>query len=210
MPDSAAGWRIEPPVSVPIPNGAWNAATAAAEPPLRAARDHVQVPGVAHRSERGPLVRRAHRELVHVRLAEDHGAGVSQPLGDVGVVRGDVALEDPRARGALAARHRDEVLQRDRQAEQRMEGVERRSSLGAGRGEAGVGRVRLGQRLLPLDHQPRVEGVVLALRDLEMRERQLARRDLAGPQARGQLVAEEASRRPPAIRRRRRGSAARR
>ena len=34
MPDSAAGWRIEPPVSVPIPNGAWYAATAAAEPPL--------------------------------------------------------------------------------------------------------------------------------------------------------------------------------
>ena len=33
-PHSAAGCRIEPPVSVPIPSGAWNAATAAAEPPL--------------------------------------------------------------------------------------------------------------------------------------------------------------------------------
>src|SRR5487761_138320 len=33
MPHTAAGWRIEPPVSVPVANGASNAATAAAEPP---------------------------------------------------------------------------------------------------------------------------------------------------------------------------------
>jgi hypothetical protein len=34
MPQSEAGWRIEPPVSVPIAQGASPAATAAAEPPL--------------------------------------------------------------------------------------------------------------------------------------------------------------------------------
>ena len=33
MPVIAAGWRIEPPVSVPIASGASNAASAAAEPP---------------------------------------------------------------------------------------------------------------------------------------------------------------------------------
>jgi hypothetical protein len=33
MPHSAAGWRIEPPVSVPVAAGARRAATAAAEPP---------------------------------------------------------------------------------------------------------------------------------------------------------------------------------
>ncbi len=33
MPVNAAGWRIEPPVSVPIASGASNAASAAAEPP---------------------------------------------------------------------------------------------------------------------------------------------------------------------------------
>ncbi len=33
MPHRAAGWRMEPPVSVPIDNGAWKALTAAAEPP---------------------------------------------------------------------------------------------------------------------------------------------------------------------------------
>ena len=32
-PHTAAGWRMEPPVSVPMPSGASNAATAAEEPP---------------------------------------------------------------------------------------------------------------------------------------------------------------------------------
>ena len=50
---------------------------------------------------------------------------VAQPLGDVRVVRRAVALEDPRAGGALAAGHGDEVLERDRDAEQRLEPVER-------------------------------------------------------------------------------------
>jgi hypothetical protein len=33
MPQNAAGWRIEPPVSVPVAAGARRAAMAAAEPP---------------------------------------------------------------------------------------------------------------------------------------------------------------------------------
>ena len=33
MPESAAGWRIEPPVSVPVAAGTSRAATDAAEPP---------------------------------------------------------------------------------------------------------------------------------------------------------------------------------
>ena len=33
MPVKAAGWRIEPPVSVPVTPGAIPAATAAADPP---------------------------------------------------------------------------------------------------------------------------------------------------------------------------------
>src|SRR5678815_505911 len=33
MPQKLAGWRIEPPVSVPVAAGAMRAATAAAEPP---------------------------------------------------------------------------------------------------------------------------------------------------------------------------------
>ncbi len=33
MPENEAGWRIEPPVSVPVAPNATRAATAAAEPP---------------------------------------------------------------------------------------------------------------------------------------------------------------------------------
>ena len=39
MPVTAAGWRIEPPVSVPVASGASYAATAAEEPPDGAAGD---------------------------------------------------------------------------------------------------------------------------------------------------------------------------
>ena len=44
MPVTAAGWRIEPPVSVPMASGASNAATAAAEPPP-------EPPGIRSRSQ---------------------------------------------------------------------------------------------------------------------------------------------------------------
>ena len=57
-----------------------------------------------------------------------------------------VALEDPRAGGALAARDRDEVLERDRDAQQRVEGRDGVGALGARRGEPRVGRVGLGER----------------------------------------------------------------
>ena len=163
----------------PSETGAWYAATATAEPPL-------DPPGTVSRShgfDDGPvgavLVRRAHRELVHVRLAEQDGADVAQPLGDVGVVRRDVALEDPRAGGALAALDRDQVLERDRDAEQRVEGPDRVVALAAGGGQPGVGGVGLGERTLAVDREPRVERPVLALGGVEVGLGQLARRQLA-------------------------------
>ena len=191
MPDSAAGWRIEPPVSVPIPNGTWYAATAAAEPPLLPAGHRVEVPRVADRPERRALVRRAHRELVHVRLAEEHRAGVAQALGDVGVVRRDVALEDPRARRALAAGDRDEVLERDRHA-RAADGAPRprpapRARAAASRASAASACASAVSRSID---EPGVERAVLALGDLEVRQRQLARRDLARAQPCGERVPE--------------------
>ena len=84
-----------------------------------AARDAIERPRIGRRAVGGVLGRRAHRELVHVGLAEDDRAGVAQALGDVGVVRRAIALEDPRAGRALAALDRHEVLERDRDAEQR-------------------------------------------------------------------------------------------
>ena len=70
MPHSPAGWRIEPPVSVPIASGTMPAATHAAEPPLEPPGVRVEVPGIVRHLKRRVLGRAAHRELVHVRPAE--------------------------------------------------------------------------------------------------------------------------------------------
>ncbi len=131
--------------------------------------DRVEVPGVAHRAVGAVLVRRAHRELVHVRLAEDHRPGIAEPLGDVGVVWRDVALEDPRSGRRLAALDRDEVLEGDGDAEERRQRLEGAAPLRPGRGDPGVGRVGLAEGAFAVDRQPRVEDPVLALGDGEMR-----------------------------------------
>ncbi len=47
IPQRAAGWRMEPPVSVPIAHGARPAATAAAEPPLEPPGTRVRSHGLA-------------------------------------------------------------------------------------------------------------------------------------------------------------------
>jgi hypothetical protein len=114
------------------------------------------------------LGRRAHRELVHVRLADDDRADVPEPLGDVGVVRRSIALEDARTRGALPALDRDQVLERDRYAQQRVEGVHGGRALTTSRFEPGVGGAGLGQRAVAVDGQPGVQAVVLALGKIEM------------------------------------------
>ena len=46
MPQNAAGWRIEPPVSDPSAAGASRAATAAAEPPLDPPGTHAGFQGL--------------------------------------------------------------------------------------------------------------------------------------------------------------------
>ena len=86
----------------------------------RAARDPRAVPRVAHRAVARVLVRRAHRELVHVRLAEQPRARVAEPAHRGRRVRRPVALEDPRAGGGLDALGAEEVLDRDRQPAQRL------------------------------------------------------------------------------------------
>ena len=47
MPHIEAGWRMLPPVSVPIASGAWKAATAAAEPPELPPGTRVRSQGLA-------------------------------------------------------------------------------------------------------------------------------------------------------------------
>ena len=74
----------------------------------RAARHALGVPGVARRAEGRVLGRRAHRELVHVRLAEQRQAGLLASRGNGRVEDGDVAVEDLRARSRLDALRRDQ------------------------------------------------------------------------------------------------------
>ena len=74
------------------------------------------VPRVEHRAEGGVLVRRAHRELVLVGLAEQRRARLGEARDDRRRVRRAVALEDPRARLARHALGAEEVLDGERHA----------------------------------------------------------------------------------------------
>ena len=114
-PTKDAGWRIEPPVSVPVAAGARHAATAAAEPPELPPGTARDVPRVLHRAEGRVLVRRAHRELVHVGLAEEHRAGAIELLDHVRVVGRDEVREDLRAARRAPALGAEEILVRDRE-----------------------------------------------------------------------------------------------
>ena len=144
------------------------------------AGDGVEVPRVADRAVGRVLVRRAHRELVHVRLAEEDGAGRPEPLRDVGVVGRAIALEDSRPGGALAALDADEVLERDRDAVERMEPARGRLPVPTRSRRAGRRRRRPGARApVAVDGQPRIERMVLALGRVEMGDRELARGDVA-------------------------------
>ena len=84
-----------------------------------AAGDAAAVPGVEDRPVGGVLVRAAHRELVHVGLAEDAGAGGVEAAHRGRRVGRQVALEDPRAGGGRRALGGEDVLDRDRDAAER-------------------------------------------------------------------------------------------
>src|SRR3954453_8070795 len=112
IPHRAAGWRIDPPGSGPSAHGPSAAATGAGpEPPrperarggggaaaTRAAGHARAIPRVEHRPEGRVLVRRAHRELVLFRLAEQWPPRLGELAHDRRGVRRAVALEDLRAR----------------------------------------------------------------------------------------------------------------
>ena len=82
----------------------------------RAAGDAGQVPRVVGRTVGAVLGGGAHRELVHVGLAEDRQAGRAEPSHDRGVVRRDPALEDPRPAGRGEPTGGEHVLDGDRYA----------------------------------------------------------------------------------------------
>ena len=95
------------------PTARCPAATAAALPPDEPPGTRVRSHGFCDRAEAGVLVRRAHRELVLVRLAEHRHAGALQVRDARRRVRRAVALEDARAGHARHAPHAEEVLDGD-------------------------------------------------------------------------------------------------
>ena len=109
----------------------------------RAAGDPVEVPRVVRRAVGRVLGRGAHRELVHVGLAEDRQAGLAQLRHDRRVVRRDPALEDPAAARRRQALGRHDVLDGDRHAGEGAEALARLTPL--------VDRARLGEGALGVD-----------------------------------------------------------
>src|SRR6185437_11555603 len=104
MPQKLAGWRIEPPVSVPVAAIAARAATAAAEPPDEPPPRILDLAiGAGH-------VGRAHGELVHVALAQHDRAGLPQLRRDRRFIGRLEAVEDARARGRADALGAEQVL----------------------------------------------------------------------------------------------------
>ena len=86
-----------------------------------AAGDPLEVPRVVARAVGAVLGGGAHRELVHVGLAEDRHPGLAQPGHEGRVVRRHPALQDLRAAGRRQALGRHDVLDGDRHAGQRVQ-----------------------------------------------------------------------------------------
>ena len=80
---------------------------------------------IAHRSERGVFVRRAHGELVAIGFAENDGAGLFQAHNGGGVVGRDVVFQQPRPAGGSDAFGDDDVLHGQRHAGQRLRHLRR-------------------------------------------------------------------------------------
>lgn len=90
-------------------------ATAAADPPLDPPAER-EIVRVVHRAERRLLARRAQRELVEIRFADDDRAGFAKSRDHRRIARGDVLASNVRRGGRGLAGDVDQVLDRDRNA----------------------------------------------------------------------------------------------
>ena len=139
----------------------------------RAAGHAARVPRIANHAERRVLVAGAHRELVAVELAERDGAGVAEPFEHGRVERAAITLEHPRAGGARQVARDEDVLVRDRHAEQRAVLAARSTRIGG---------LRLPERQRLVAAQQRAEIVMRGkpckqmFRELEARDRAVVER----------------------------------
>ena len=173
MPQKAPGWRIEPPVSVPVAPRQRPAATAAAEPPelppgTSGLSSPSPAPGVDDRAVGAGDVGRAHGELVHVGLAQHERARVPEVGGDGGFVRRLEAVEYPGAGLAAHPAGAEEVLDRERDAFEQAPLASR---------EARIGGIRVGARGIEGLGDEGVE-IAPGFDGRDMRVGQLARREL--------------------------------
>ena len=146
--------------------------------PRRTAGNAADVPRVLHRPVVGGLVRRAHGELVHVGLAEDHRAGGIAAFDHRRVVGRDEVVEHPRAAGGAPALGAENVFLRQRDAGQRA-GLAARQAL--------VGGTRLGQTLLGIDADEGVECWIVSGNAVEVELSQLDAGDFLRGQSGGQF-----------------------
>src|SRR5208283_4765444 len=84
----------------------------------RAAGNRGLVPGIERRTVRAILGRRTHRELVHVRLAEEDGPSLLEAAYDRGIIGGPERPEHPAPAGRRLPLDAEQVLDRHRNARQ--------------------------------------------------------------------------------------------
>ena len=140
----------------------------------------VQRPRVVGRAVGGVLGGRAHRELVHVGLAQHGHTGRAQLRGDRGVVGRGPALEDARPASGGHVHGGEHVLERERDAGQR------RGRRGPG-GQGLVNRARRSESGLGVDVQERVHPVVDGADAVEVRLGDLDRGHLTPVHEPGEL-----------------------
>ncbi len=168
VPVKAAGWRMEPPVSVAVAPRQSRAATAAADPGGTAGDERrvriLAAPGRDDVAEGAGLVGRAHGELIEVELAEHHGTIAPEIGRHRRFVMRLEALEDLGARRRLDALGAEQVLDAERDALQRA---------GLAGGDLRVRRVGHRQRAVGRFEEVGVQRPRLG-HGVEMRARQLA------------------------------------
>ena len=143
MPQSAAGMRVEPPVSVPIAISHMPSADRDRAARGRAARHARAVERIARRAVMRIGADAGEGEFAHVGLGDDHRAGRAQPLHHRRVGRGEQPFvgQHARARPRHFAGDVEQVLDADDRAVER---TERLAGLGPriggiGRGARGLG-----------------------------------------------------------------------
>ncbi len=137
-----------------------------------AAGDSIEVPRVARHLEGTVLGGRAHGELVHVRLADQHRVRAAQAPDDVRVVWRHKSCKDLAAASGAPAAGAKDVFEGDRHARQRAE----RFAPAA----AGVDLPRLRQRALHVDRKERLHERVAAADGVEEPGGEVFRGELVG------------------------------